>query len=136
VTDPANVYFQARQRWDERHADLVVGKPNWQATDGWDHVKDGCRRRQTGAIPGLRNHRRSAFAFIATSFHDQQIRFNMGLNIGNARNVDVYRAREKSKMGVGCLAELVRMADCLGVERVSEQRREILTGIRAAGRHE
>jgi type IV secretory pathway TrbF-like protein len=27
-----NVYLKARQEWDERYADLVVGKRNWQIT--------------------------------------------------------------------------------------------------------
>ncbi len=27
-----NVYLKARQEWDERYADLVLGKRNWQIT--------------------------------------------------------------------------------------------------------
>jgi type IV secretory pathway TrbF-like protein len=27
-----SVYLKARQEWDERYADLVLGKRNWQIT--------------------------------------------------------------------------------------------------------
>ena len=29
-----SVYLKARQEWDERYADLVLGKRNWQITAG------------------------------------------------------------------------------------------------------
>src|SRR5579862_2336392 len=30
----ANPYFEARREWDERYADLVLGKRNWQIAAG------------------------------------------------------------------------------------------------------
>ena len=30
----ANPYVEARREWDERYADLVLGKPNWQIAAG------------------------------------------------------------------------------------------------------
>src|ERR1700756_1921152 len=30
----SNPYLEARREWDERYADLVVGKHNWQITAG------------------------------------------------------------------------------------------------------
>jgi type IV secretory pathway TrbF-like protein len=29
-----SIYLKARQEWDERYADLVLGKRNWQITAG------------------------------------------------------------------------------------------------------
>ncbi len=31
----ANPYVEARREWDERYADLVLGKRNWQIAAGW-----------------------------------------------------------------------------------------------------
>jgi type IV secretory pathway TrbF-like protein len=28
-----SIYLEARQEWDERYADLILGKRNWQSTD-------------------------------------------------------------------------------------------------------
>ncbi len=30
----SNVYLEARREWDERYADLVLGKRNWQVAAG------------------------------------------------------------------------------------------------------
>jgi type IV secretory pathway TrbF-like protein len=30
----SNPYLEARREWDERYADLVLGKRNWQITAG------------------------------------------------------------------------------------------------------
>jgi len=30
----SNVYLEARREWDERYADLVLGKRNWQIAAG------------------------------------------------------------------------------------------------------
>jgi type IV secretion system protein TrbF len=30
----ANLYVEARREWDERYADLVLGKRNWQIAAG------------------------------------------------------------------------------------------------------
>lgn len=47
----SNPYLEARREWDERYADLVLGKRNWQIAAGGllPGPRIDCKRRGTNA---------------------------------------------------------------------------------------
>lgn len=70
---------------------------------------------------------REVFALVASGLLNKQIGFELGTT---ESTIKVHRGRVMDKMAADSLAELVRMADRLGIERVSEERREAATGVR------
>ena len=71
-----SVYLKARQQWDERYADLVLGKHKWQFTGRHDGHQAGAGLRY-----GLGQHARgSALRFdLRCALADVDYQF---LNIG------------------------------------------------------
>jgi FixJ family two-component response regulator len=68
---------------------------------------------------GRMTHReRQVFASVTAGFLNKQIAFNLGIA---ERTVKVHRARAMEKMEADSLAELVRMAQVLGVHTVKER---------------
>lgn len=61
---------------------------------------------------------RQVFASVTAGFLNKQIAFNLGIA---ERTVKVHRARAMEKMEADSLAELVRMAQVLGVHTVKER---------------
>ena len=58
------------------------------------------------------------FALVATGFLNKQIAFDLGVA---ERTVKAHRARVMEKMEADSLAQLVRMAQVLGVHTVKER---------------
>jgi FixJ family two-component response regulator len=61
---------------------------------------------------------RQVFALVTTGFLNKQIAFDLGVA---ERTVKVHRARAREKMEADSLAQLVRMAQVLGVHTVKER---------------
>lgn len=70
---------------------------------------------------------REVFALVASGLLNKQIGFELG---ATESTIKVHRGRVMDKMDADSLANLVRMADRLGIERVSEERRASATGVR------
>jgi FixJ family two-component response regulator len=69
---------------------------------------------------------REVFALVVAGLLNKQIGFELGTT---ESTVKVHRGRVMDKMDAASLADLVRMADRLGIERVSEQRRRSAMGV-------
>jgi FixJ family two-component response regulator len=70
---------------------------------------------------------REVFALVVSGLLNKQIGFELGTT---ESTIKVHRGRVMGKMDAASLADLVRMADRLGIERVSEQRRQSAMGVR------
>jgi FixJ family two-component response regulator len=70
---------------------------------------------------------REVFALVVSGLLNKQIGFELGTT---ESTIKVHRGRVMEKMEALSLADLVRMADRLGIERASEQRRRSATGLR------
>jgi FixJ family two-component response regulator len=70
---------------------------------------------------------REVFALVVSGLLNKQIGFELGTT---ESTIKVHRGRAMEKMNALSLADLVRMADRLGIERVSEQRRRMAMGMR------
>jgi FixJ family two-component response regulator len=70
---------------------------------------------------------REVFALVAAGLLNKQIGFELGTT---ESTIKVHRGRVMEKMRAQSLADLVRMADRLGIERVSDERREAAMGLR------
>jgi FixJ family two-component response regulator len=69
---------------------------------------------------------REVFAFVVSGLLNKQIGFELGTT---ESTIKVHRGRVMEKMDAESLADLVRIADRLGIERVSEQRRQSAMGL-------
>jgi FixJ family two-component response regulator len=70
---------------------------------------------------------REVLALVVSGLLNKQIGFELGTT---ESTIKVHRGRVMDKMDAVSLADLVRMADRLGIERVSEQRRQSAMGVR------
>jgi FixJ family two-component response regulator len=70
---------------------------------------------------------REVFALVVSGLLNKQIGFELGTT---ESTIKVHRGRVMEKMDAVSLADLVRMADRLGVERVSGERRAAAMGVR------
>jgi FixJ family two-component response regulator len=71
---------------------------------------------------------REVFALVAAGLLNKQIGFDLGTG---EKTVKVHRARVMEKMRAASVADLVRMADRLGVRPISKERRELASGRRS-----
>jgi FixJ family two-component response regulator len=75
---------------------------------------------------------REVLALVVSGLLNKQIGFELGTT---ESTIKVHRGRVMEKMNAESLADLVRMADRLGIERVSEERRAAATGVRRKPAH-
>lgn len=77
----------------------------------------------------LTRREREVFKFVAAGLLNKQIAFELGTA---ERTIKAHRSRVMEKLGAESLAHLVRIADQLGIEIVSREQREEISGRRFA----
>jgi FixJ family two-component response regulator len=92
-----------------------------------DFELSNLRRRYESLTP----REREVFALVAAGLLNKQIGFELGTT---ESTIKVHRGRVMDKMGAVSLADLVRMADRLGLEKISGERRDAAMGVRGRPR--
>jgi FixJ family two-component response regulator len=91
-------------------------------------------RRELEQLSGLQDkyelltrREREVFRFVAAGLLNKQIAFKLGTA---ERTIKAHRGRVMEKLGAESLAQLVRIADQLGIKAISREHREKISGRR------
>ena len=108
-------------------------------------IRNAIERAQTSKseqteLAGLRHQyqrltprEREVLALVTAGLLNKQIAYKLGTT---ERTVKAHRRQVMDKLSAESLAHLVRIADRLGIERISKEERELISGRRSATLHE